>query len=341
MPEVDRQGEGTHIQVIIMPKAEWTEAECVAWLDAHDFYVDGLTETDTTYRWRQVDPDDETFLYRTEETTADGKPLKVVYAAPREALRSVTFRGGVMAVDYIEGGQVATVGVRLSDGPVAVLEPVTAADCTGHGVSVGDVVLVRSEWEQEVVRSEVVARAIIDARPDTKAQFTEAVKAGQSRYEQTTRSAPIVGKRTVRDEKGRDRQLITCVVYEPGRIDKGWKTTASKETVESWAHGCMISNIALRGEVITDDHWKKDENGQYILKDPDGPYDKTNMYPADAVDAYIVESWIKRCDCPIEGTEVGCGAWLIEAWIRDPEAWEKVLSGEYVGVSIEGWFAKP
>lgn len=341
MPDVGRKGEGTHIQSVIMPKSDWSKAECKTWLEAHDFYVDGLDETEQTYRWRQVDPESDKFLYRTEETSSDGRPIKFVYAAPKSKARSLTFRGRVMALDDVSGGRVATVGVRTGEGPVSVLDPVASADCSGHNVSVGDVVLVRCEWQGEVTHAEVVAVALIDALPDTADEFRAAVEAEESRFERLTRSAPIVDKRTVRDTEGRHRQLITCVVYEPGRIDVGWGTTASPEMVEAWAHGFLISSIALRGETITDEHWQRNEDGEYILRDPDGPVEPANMYPADPIDAYVVESWIKRCDCPISGTLVAKGAWMIEVWVRDPEAWQRVLDGEYVGVSIEGWKAKP
>ena len=340
MPDVGRKGEGTHIQSVIMPKSDWTKAECKAWLKEHHYYVDGLDETEQTYRWRQVDPEQERFIYRTESTKADGKPIKYVYAAPKEELRSVTFRGLVMAIDKVGDGQVATIGVVDGSGAVRTVEQATSADCAGHDVSVGSVALVRCDWHGEhIIRSEVVAVALIDAQPDTLQQFIDAVESETQRFEHATRSAPIVGKRVTRDGKGRDRQLLTCVAYEPGRIDLGWNTTASPETVESWAHGFMISNIALRGEVMTDEHWQRDDNGEWILRDPDGLIEPGNMYPAEAVDAYVVESWIKRCDCPVDGTAVAKGSWMIEVWIRDPELWQRIMDGEYMGVSIEGWKA--
>jgi hypothetical protein len=329
-----------------MPKSDWTKAECKTWLKAHDFYTDGLDETEKTYRWRQVDPESDKFIYRTEETSSDGKPIKFVYAAPKPKARSVTFRGRVMAVDVVGDGSVATVGVRSGAGTVTVLDPVVAADCAGHSVSTGDVVLVRCEWEAEAVRAEVVAVAIIDAVPDTAEEFRAAVKSETARFERMTRSAPIVDKRIVRDMEGKDRQLLTCVVYEPGRIDVSWGTTASPEMVEAWAHGFMISSIALRGETITDEHWQRDASGAWVLRDPElGDVTEhgvpTNRVPADPIDAYVVESWVKRCDCPIGSVPVAKGSWLIEVWIRDPEKWQCVLAGEYVGVSIEGWKAKP
>jgi hypothetical protein len=343
MPDVNRLGTGTHIQAVIMPKSDWTKAECKAWLKSHDYHTDGLDETDGAYRWRQVDPQEDIFGYQTDgQNSEDGKPLKVVLGYPLSADRSVTFRGRVMGVDDVENGQIATIGVRSCDSVVSVTEPVVSADCSRMGINCGDVVLVRCDWGESHCLSRVVAVSLFDAVPDTAAEYNAKLANGTADHEPITRSAPIVSHKVTRDEGGKDRQLVTCVVYEPGRIDRGWGTTASKATVESWAHAFLISNIAMQGATITDEHWAKDEDGNWLLADPelgdvivDGA--PINRVKAPAVDAYVVESWIERFGGTLGGMEIAVGTWMVEIWIRDPAIWAKVLSGEYTGVSIEGW----
>ena len=341
MPDVGRKGEGTHVQSIITPKSDWTEDEARAWLQEY-FYVDGMDETDTAYHWRQVDPEEDRFVYHTEESAStNGKPVKFVYGGVREEIRSVTFRGRVTGAV----GARAAVAIRAAAGVVSALHPVCVADCGNHVVQANDVVLVRCEYTADTIHgAEVVAVSLMDAEPYTAEQFSEAVKRNVPDHVQATRSAPIVGHRIAVDPEGegRDRQLITVVVYEPGRMDVGWDTTASPEMVEAWAHGCMISMIALRGQVVTDHHWLRDDNGDWVLRDPDkGDIIENgkpvNRVPAEPVDAYVVESWLKRCGCPVNDVPVSKGAWLAELWIRDPAVWQRILDGEFTGVSIEFW----
>lgn len=69
MPEVNRKAPNEeHTQSVIFEKeAGWTEASSRKWCKDHDYYTDGLDETDTRYRWRQYDPDDQKFIYRMKE----------------------------------------------------------------------------------------------------------------------------------------------------------------------------------------------------------------------------------------------------------------------------------
>ena len=247
-----------------------------------------------------------------------------------------TFRGRITAVN----DDLCVISARSSEGDVAEMVPIVQAS---GNAPLGSLVLV----SLSDTGATIVGRSI-GGDCDTAATVRE-VMAGAG-CAQATRTAPIIGHRVTREEEGSpERQLITVVVYEPGRIDSGYGTTASEETVEGWAHTFMISQIAMRGQVITDEHWLRDNDGKWLLAGPikGDTFDTqtgapTNRLPAPPVDAYVVENWVKRCDCPIGDTPVSAGAWMQEIWIRDATAWERVLSGEYTGVSIEGWrFSAP
>lgn len=68
MPNVNRKAEEgkAHTQSVVFEKeSNWTESTSKDWVKKHDFYDDGLDETETQYRWRQYDPDESKFDYRT------------------------------------------------------------------------------------------------------------------------------------------------------------------------------------------------------------------------------------------------------------------------------------
>lgn len=77
MPEVGRKApDSEHTQSVIFEKeADWTEASSRKWCEEHDYFTDGLDETDTQYRWRQYDPDDQKFIYRNQEIEKDSISL--------------------------------------------------------------------------------------------------------------------------------------------------------------------------------------------------------------------------------------------------------------------------
>jgi len=81
MPEVGRKApEETHTQSVCFYKdADWTEASSKKWCEEHDYYTDGLDETDSLYRWRQYDPDDSKFRYRNQEIEKDSIFLVIGY----------------------------------------------------------------------------------------------------------------------------------------------------------------------------------------------------------------------------------------------------------------------
>jgi ATP-dependent Clp protease protease subunit len=78
MPEVGRKAETgkEHTQSVVFEKeAGWTKASSRKWIKSHDYYDDGLDETETQWRWRQYDPDDSEFDYRTQVIVKDSVSL--------------------------------------------------------------------------------------------------------------------------------------------------------------------------------------------------------------------------------------------------------------------------
>ncbi len=67
MPNVDRPAPSeNHTQSVLFYKnAGWTKASSKKWVKDHDYFTDGLDETDNMFRWRQYDPDDTKFRYVT------------------------------------------------------------------------------------------------------------------------------------------------------------------------------------------------------------------------------------------------------------------------------------
>ncbi len=53
-------------------------------------------------------------------------------------------------------------------------------------------------------------------------------------------------------------------------------------------------------------------------------------------DAVVVESWIAKSDCEINGTAVKEGSWLVTIEINDPEVWSDIENGEITGFSMGG-----
>jgi ATP-dependent Clp protease protease subunit len=84
MPDVGRKApDEEHTQSVVFEKdADWTEASSKKWCEDHDYFTDGLDETDTQYRWRQYDPDDQKFIYRNQEIEKDS--ISLVLGIPKK-----------------------------------------------------------------------------------------------------------------------------------------------------------------------------------------------------------------------------------------------------------------
>lgn len=76
MPSVGRKATKNHTQSVIFSKeAGWTAASSRKWVSDHDYFTDGLDETESSFRWRQYDPDDSKFTYRTQSVEKDSISL--------------------------------------------------------------------------------------------------------------------------------------------------------------------------------------------------------------------------------------------------------------------------
>ena len=50
----------------------------------------------------------------------------------------------------------------------------------------------------------------------------------------------------------------------------------------------------------------------------------------------VVDSWIQKCDCTIEGNVIKAGTWLMTVKCDNDKVWDKVQKGEYTGFSMGG-----
>ncbi len=99
MPSVGRSApDKSHTQSVCFYKdAGWTEASSRTWVKDHDYYTDGLDETDLLIRWRQYDPDDQKFRYWNQVIEPDsiflviGFPKGSRYMTAHRELRYIAF----------------------------------------------------------------------------------------------------------------------------------------------------------------------------------------------------------------------------------------------------------
>lgn len=90
MPAVGRQAPKgkEHTQSVVFWKdKDWTEASSRKWCEDHDYFTDGLDETDTQFRWRQYDPDETEFIYRNQEIEKDS--ISLVLGIPKEDTKNM------------------------------------------------------------------------------------------------------------------------------------------------------------------------------------------------------------------------------------------------------------
>jgi HK97 family phage prohead protease len=80
MPNVDRNApEKTHTQSVCFYKEKWTKETSKTWCKDHDYYIDGMDETDILLRWRQYDPNEDKFRYRNQEIEKNSIFLVIGY----------------------------------------------------------------------------------------------------------------------------------------------------------------------------------------------------------------------------------------------------------------------
>jgi len=105
--------------------------------------------------------------------------------------------------------------------------------------------------------------------------------------------------------------LVFGIVYEPDVLDTHGDWT-SKDEIEKAAHE-FLPRAALNKDHETD---------------------------LDSNKVKVVESYIKLCDCPINGTPVKKGAWILVAKVEDEELKASIVKGERTGFSLEGTAVK-
>jgi HK97 family phage prohead protease len=81
MPNVGRSApDATHTQSVCFYKEKWTKTTSKQWCKDHDYYVDGLDETDLLFRYRQYDPNENKFRYRNQVIEKDSIFLVIGYS---------------------------------------------------------------------------------------------------------------------------------------------------------------------------------------------------------------------------------------------------------------------
>jgi ATP-dependent Clp protease protease subunit len=126
MPDVGRKAETgeEHTQSVIFEKeAGWTKASSRKWVKDHDYYDDGLDETETQFRWRQYDPDDSEFDYRTQVIEKDS--VSLILGIPKDQEgdeEALDFRARPTPNPSLKGGEKRT-PLRCFEGNAKPHEP--------------------------------------------------------------------------------------------------------------------------------------------------------------------------------------------------------------------------
>jgi 6-pyruvoyl-tetrahydropterin synthase len=107
--------------------------------------------------------------------------------------------------------------------------------------------------------------------------------------------------------KNAESHYVTGVVYEPMTEDTDGDFMTA-DTIAKTAYGFMKNGIG------------NDVNHSFELQKG----------------TEVVESWIAKADCEIEGQTITKGTWLMTVEITDNDLWEKVEKGEITGFSMGG-----
>jgi len=66
MPTVSRKTpDRNHTQSVLFDRSKWTTTSAKKWLRDHDMFTDGLDKTENKLRFRQFNPNNRKFRYRT------------------------------------------------------------------------------------------------------------------------------------------------------------------------------------------------------------------------------------------------------------------------------------
>lgn len=104
-----------------------------------------------------------------------------------------------------------------------------------------------------------------------------------------------------------ETHFITGVVYEPMTED---------------AH----KNYMTEAEIVKAEKYFSEHSGAIDLQHSFEPEEKLS----------VVESWITKCACTINGKDVKKGSWLLTVKCEDDTIWDKVQKGEITGFSMGG-----
>lgn len=131
MPKVNRKApDEEHTQSVVFEKsAGWTEASSRKWCEEHDYFTDGLDETDKQYRWRQYDPDYEAFIYRKKEIEPNS--ITLVLGIPKRDAAEFQQKEMVMRYSYVMKAFVETPWAILPH-KLAILEEIVIRHVAGE-----------------------------------------------------------------------------------------------------------------------------------------------------------------------------------------------------------------
>lgn len=131
MPKVNRAApDEEHTQSVVFEKtAGWTEASSRKWCEEHDYFTDGLDETDKQYRWRQFDPDYEAFIYRNKEVEPNS--ITLVLGIPKKDAAEHQQKEMVMRYSYVMKAFVETPWAILPH-KLAILEEIVIRHAAGE-----------------------------------------------------------------------------------------------------------------------------------------------------------------------------------------------------------------
>lgn len=115
--------------------------------------------------------------------------------------------------------------------------------------------------------------------------------------------------------KSESHKTITFVILEPGLEDRNGDIISADEIIKT-AHEFVIN---LDEKYVNVDHQPNTE--------------------LDGV--YFVESFVLPVDMDFDEGSVVAGSWLVAFKFEDDELYQAVLDGEYVGVSMEGYWSPP
>jgi hypothetical protein len=210
------------------------------------------------------------------------------------------YNGGEMiAKGYIEGG---------GNGLVAVGKSWRGLEY--EKVASGDEPELPDGYDHEV--AEILKSALVDMhRPGTSDSGPEFLAGISAARAEVIRKAVDPGDLKPMVATSAHKQVIYCVVLEPDTKD-AHNDVMSPEDIEWTAH-----RYITKSRVVGSNHQKP-------------------------IKAAPVESYVAPMDLRFEEGTFGPqvvkkGSWVIGIKIEDPDEWQKVLDGEYTGVSIGGF----